>query len=212
MDVLSSMTALEILPMLQFQPQTPSTSSSWGWFFFLSNSPFVHFFLSLLNYSCLTMLCQFLLYNDVNQLYVYMYPLLPNPPAHPSRSSQNTELNSLCQPAASHWLSVSHTAVSIYVNATLSTHPTLSFPLQYPCVCSYTSHSFSHTLPFLRVGTDFLCHSDDHAGAEIRMGLGRVEMGDAPKKDGLSEFLLDHGCLKQRIKNSHHLILFLAVV
>ena len=34
-----------------------------------------HFFLtSLLEYSCFTMLCQFLLYNKVNQLYIYIYP------------------------------------------------------------------------------------------------------------------------------------------
>ena len=29
---------------------------------------------SLLEYNCFTMLCQFLLYNKVNQLYVYIYP------------------------------------------------------------------------------------------------------------------------------------------
>ena len=35
------------------------------------------FFTSLLEYNCFTMLCYFLLYNKVNQLYVYIYPDIP---------------------------------------------------------------------------------------------------------------------------------------
>ena len=42
---------------------------------------------SLLEYNCFTMLCQFLLYNKVNQLYIYIYPhnlsLLRLPPTLP---------------------------------------------------------------------------------------------------------------------------------
>ena len=34
----------------------------------------IHFYTSLLAYNCLTMVCQFLLYNTVNQLYIYIYP------------------------------------------------------------------------------------------------------------------------------------------
>ena len=51
--------------------------------FFLNN------FFFLLGYSCFTMLCQFLLYDEVNQLSVYIYPLplgspsLPPPPIQP---------------------------------------------------------------------------------------------------------------------------------
>ena len=37
----------------------------------------------LLGYSCFTVLCQFLLYNEVNQLYVYIYPLPLEPPSPP---------------------------------------------------------------------------------------------------------------------------------
>ena len=54
------------------------------------------------------MLCQFLLYNNVNQLLVYIWPLPPEPsvhlhsPSRLSRSSQSTELSSLCYTAASH--------------------------------------------------------------------------------------------------------------
>ena len=46
--------------------------------------------------------CLFLLFNEVNQLYVYIYALPHEPPSHPhaishpSRSSQSTELSSLC--------------------------------------------------------------------------------------------------------------------
>ena len=35
---------------------------------------FFFFLTSLLEYNCFTMVCQFLLYNKVNQLYIYIYP------------------------------------------------------------------------------------------------------------------------------------------
>ena len=38
---------------------------------------YVFFLTSLLEYNCITMLCQFLLYNKFNQLYVYSYPHIP---------------------------------------------------------------------------------------------------------------------------------------
>ena len=38
----------------------------------------------LLEYNCFTMLCSFLLYNKVNQLYVYIHPLPPDPFFHPA--------------------------------------------------------------------------------------------------------------------------------
>ena len=68
-------------------------------------------FMFLLAYNCLTMLCQFLLYHEVNQLYTYTHipslltflPLLT--PSHPSRLSP-TELSSLHYTAASHQLSI----------------------------------------------------------------------------------------------------------
>ena len=37
------------------------------------------FLTTLLEYNCFTMLCYFLLYNKVNQLYVYIYPHIPSP-------------------------------------------------------------------------------------------------------------------------------------
>ena len=57
------------------------------------------------------MVCQFLLYNKVNQLYIYICShissflhLPPSHPPYPSRWSQSTELISLCYAAASHQL------------------------------------------------------------------------------------------------------------
>ena len=54
------------------------------------------------------MLCWFLLYNEVNQLYAHMYPLPLRPLCRsptlcqPSRSSQSTEQSSQCFTAGSH--------------------------------------------------------------------------------------------------------------
>ena len=57
----------------------------------------IFFLTSLLEYNCFTMVCSFLLYNKVNQLYVYMHPhissllrLPPTLPIPPSRWSQST--------------------------------------------------------------------------------------------------------------------------
>ena len=79
-----------------------------------------YFFLtSSLEHNCFTMLCQFLLYNKVNQLYAYIYPHIPSllrlppSPSHYSRWSQSTELISLCYAAASHQLSILHLIVCI---------------------------------------------------------------------------------------------------
>ena len=56
-------------------------------------------------YSCFTMLYYFLLYNNLNQLYVYIYPLLslsaPPLPSHPSAAAAAKSLQShptLCHP------------------------------------------------------------------------------------------------------------------
>ena len=57
-----------------------------------------------LRYSCSMMLCQILLYNKVNQLYMCIYALPPEPPtpaSHPSRSLQGAALSSRCCEAAS---------------------------------------------------------------------------------------------------------------
>ena len=71
------------------------------------------FLTSLLEYNCFTMVCQFLLYNKVNQLYIYIYPhisyLLRLPPSHPLYTTPlggHKPPISLCYAAASHQLSI----------------------------------------------------------------------------------------------------------
>ena len=54
-----------------------------------------------LEYNCFTVLCEFLLYNEVNKS-AKMYTSLLPPPSHPCRSSQSTKLSSLYYTAVSH--------------------------------------------------------------------------------------------------------------
>ena len=109
------------------------------------------FLISLLEYNCFTMLCQFLLLlNKVNQFYVYIYPHIPSllslPPTLPiplPRPSQSIKLISLCYAAAptSHPFYIWQ---CIYVNPTLSLRP--SFPFS-PMSSSWFSMSASLFLP-----------------------------------------------------------------
>ena len=63
---------------LQMSSTVSGLKAEWIFFFFLT---------SLLEYNCFTMVCQFLLYNKVNQLYIHICPhissLLHLPPSHP---------------------------------------------------------------------------------------------------------------------------------
>ena len=79
------------------------------------------FLMSLLEYNCFTMLCQFLLYNKVNQLYVYMYCYIPSllslPPTLPIPLLQvitkhQADLPVLC---SSFPLAIHFTSGSIYI-------------------------------------------------------------------------------------------------
>ena len=80
---------------------------------------YLFFLTSLLEYNRFTVLCQFLLYNKVNQLYAYVYPHIPSllhlPPTLPipPLQSQSTELISLHYGVASHQLSILHLIVYI---------------------------------------------------------------------------------------------------
>ena len=96
------------------------------------------------------MVGQFLLYNKVNQLYIYIYPhissllappSLPPSLSHPSSWSQSTELISLCYATALHQLSILHLVVYICPCHSLTlSHLTLPPPrvlksiLQQVCV------------------------------------------------------------------------------
>ena len=89
------------------------------------------------------MLCQFLLYNKVTQIYVYISPLPLEPSSHwppfqPSRSSPSTTLSFPCF----RFPFLLYVQQCIYVDATLSTWPTLSFP-QCPQVHAPLLHLYS---------------------------------------------------------------------
>ena len=75
------------------------------------------------------MVCQFLLYNKVNQLYVYIYPHISSPLHLPStlpipplqvvtKHQADLPLRCSCFPLASYF-----TIESVYISATLSLHP-----------------------------------------------------------------------------------------
>ena len=104
------------------------------------------------------MLCWFLPYNNLNQLWLYIYPLPVEPPSpppiHPSGSSQSGRLSSLCYIATSHWLSISHMVVHI-CQCCLLNCPTLSFPTVSISVFSTSLHL--HSFPENRfISTIFL--------------------------------------------------------
>ena len=61
-----------------------------------------------------------LLYNEVNQLYVYIYPLPLGPPCHPFRSSQSTQLSFLCCIYSSFPLAIYFTHGSVYLSFPVS--------------------------------------------------------------------------------------------
>ena len=90
------------------------------------------FLIFKLEYNCLAMLYYFLLYNKVDQLYVYIYSFPLEPPAqnplHSARSSQNPELSSLGYIAVLHKLSILH--IIVYICQCYP--PNLSHPLLFP--------------------------------------------------------------------------------
>ena len=72
------------------------------------------------------MVCQFLLYNKVNQIDIYIYTHISSllhlpltPPSHASRWTGSTKLISLCYVAVSHQLSILHLVV-VYMSMPLS--------------------------------------------------------------------------------------------
>ena len=124
----------------------------------------VNFFLktSLLEYNCFTMLCQFLLYNKVNQLYVYIYPHIPSllhfPPILPiphlqvvTKHRADLPMRCSCFP-----LAIYFTLGSVYMSMLLSFCPSLPFPPLCPqvhsirlCLYSCPAPRFIRTIFFL---------------------------------------------------------------
>ena len=99
----------------------------------------------LLAFNCFRILCQFLLYNNMDQRkYTYIPSLLsfpPTPTSHPCRSSQNTKLSSPCYTAPSHQLSTLHTVV--YMALLLSEFMPPSPSPAVSTVCSPCLHLYS---------------------------------------------------------------------
>ena len=96
------------------------------------------FLTSLLEYNCFTMVCQFLLYNKVNQLYIYIYPhissLLCLPPTIPVPPLQvgtkhQADLPVLC---GCFPLAIHVTFGSVYMSMPLS-HFVPAHPSPSPC-------------------------------------------------------------------------------
>ena len=101
----------------------------------------LHLFLklfSLLECNCFTMVCQFLLYNNVNQLYVYIYPHIPSllcppptlliPPLQVD-TKQRADLPVLCSCFP---LAIYFTFGSVYMSVLLS-HFVPAYPSSSPC-------------------------------------------------------------------------------
>ena len=68
----------------------------------------LNLFSFLLEYSCFTMMCYFLLYSKLNKLYVYIYPLFF---AFPSHLGHHRALSSMCHTVGSHSLSILYLVV-----------------------------------------------------------------------------------------------------
>ena len=106
------------------------------------------FIIYLLEHNCFRMLCEYLLYGTVNQLYVYIYPLWLEsashpPPPHPSRSKQSPKPSFLCFIAGSHEQSISQCG-SVYTSILISQFvPLSSSPIPHAhvhslCLCLYS--------------------------------------------------------------------------
>ena len=99
----------------------------------------------LLDYSCFTILCQFLLYSKVNQLYVYIYPLFFGFPSHLGHHRALSRVLCAIQQVLRSYLFDTQYQQCIYVNPNLPAHPPAP-PAPFPlgihtffslCLCLY---------------------------------------------------------------------------
>ena len=142
-------------------------------FIFLLNSSF--FKTSLLEYNCFTMLCQFLLYNKVNHLYVYIYPHIPSllrlPPTLPIPPLQvvtkhRADLLVLC---GCFPLAIYFTFGSVYMSMPLS-HFVTAYPSNspYPKVHSLVGLCLYSRLATRFFRTFFFCFQIPYISVSIR--------------------------------------------
>ena len=115
----------------------------------------------LLEYNCFIILCQFLLYEEVNRLYVIhtFSPTWASLPlylhSHPSRFSQSTELNCLCYTADSHQMSILYMVVYMLILISQFIPPSLPLPMfhmsvRYICV-SIPALEIVSPIPFFQI-------------------------------------------------------------
>ena len=118
---------------------------------------------SFLEYNCFTMVCQFLLYNKVNQLYIYIYPhihsLLRLPPTLPILPLQvvtkhPADLPVLCSCFP---LAIYFTFGSVYMSMALS-HFVPAYPSPSPCPQAHSLRLRLYSCPAPRFfRTIFFC-------------------------------------------------------
>ena len=110
------------------------------------------FLTSLLGYNCSTMVCQFLLYNKVNQLYIYIHPHIPSllrlPPTFPIPPLQvdtkhRADLPVLC---GSFPLAISFTFGNVYMSMPLS-HFVPAYPSPSLCSQVHSLHLHLYSCP-----------------------------------------------------------------
>ena len=88
----------------------------------MQNKATYRLFFFKLEYSCFTMLCQFLLYGKVNQLYVYICPLFFGFPSHLGHHRALSRVPCAIQQVLISYLF--YTQQGIYVNPNLPIYPT----------------------------------------------------------------------------------------
>ena len=113
------------------------------------------FLTSLLEYNCITMVCQFLLYKNVNQLYIYIYPhissllrLTPTLPIQPLQvvTKHRADLPVLC---GCFPLAIYLTFGSVYMSMPLS-HFIPAYPSPFPCRQVHFLHLRLYSCPIPR--------------------------------------------------------------
>ena len=90
----------------------------------------------LLEYSCFTILCQFILYSKVNQLCVYIYPLFFGFPSHLGYHRALSRVPCVIQQVLISYLFYTQYQQCIYVNPNLPIPPIPHFLPWYPHVHS----------------------------------------------------------------------------